>query len=90
LEFEWDANKHERNIREKGFGFEIAAKIFEGRIVERRDVRLDYLEVRMIAVGQVEERFLTVVYTIRDGKRRIIAAWPANRKERLVWQKSRE
>jgi putative transcriptional regulator len=51
LEFEWDANKHERNIREKGFGFGSAAKIFDGRIVERQDVRFDYLEVRMIAVG---------------------------------------
>jgi uncharacterized DUF497 family protein len=90
LEFEWDADKHERNVREKGFGFEVAAKIFEGSIVERQDVRFNYREVRMVAVGQAEGRFLTVVYTIRDGKRRIIAAWPANRKERLAWRKSRE
>jgi uncharacterized DUF497 family protein len=90
LEFEWDANKHQRNLREKGFGFEIAARIFEGRIVERQDVRFDYFEVRMVAVGQVENRVLTVVYTMRNAKRRIIAAWPANRKERSAWQKSQE
>jgi uncharacterized protein len=90
LEFEWDPTKHERNVREKGFGFEVAARIFEGRIIERQDVRFDYPEMRMVAVGQAEGRFLTVVYTVRDGKRRIIAAWPANRKERQLWQNLQE
>jgi uncharacterized DUF497 family protein len=85
LEFEWDQSKHERNIREKGFRFDVALRIFEGRIIETQDVRFDYPELRMIAVGQVEGKFLTVVYTDRGAKRRIIAAWPANRKERLLW-----
>jgi uncharacterized DUF497 family protein len=85
LEFDWDDNKHERNIREKGYGFDLASRIFEGRVFEWENVRLDYPEVRMVAVGQVEGKFLTVVYTVREGKRRIIASWPANRKERLLW-----
>lgn len=84
--FDWDDAKHRRNIRDRGFGFDFAARIFEGRVVEWHDSRFDYGEERMIAVGVVEGRFLTVVYTdLDDGARRIIASWPSSRWEREQW-----
>ncbi len=30
--FEWDPAKHERTRRERGFGFDYAARIFAGRV----------------------------------------------------------
>ena len=85
VQFGWNPKKHERNIRERGYGFDVAALIFEGRTVEWQDTRHDYGETRMIAVGKVENDFYTVVYTDRGDLRWIIASWPANRKERKRW-----
>jgi uncharacterized DUF497 family protein len=56
------------------------------RTVEWQDTRQDYGEVRMIAVGEVEGDFFTIVYTDRDDTRWIITVWPSNRNERLLWR----
>jgi uncharacterized protein len=63
-----------------------ATRIFRGRTFEREDTRLNYGDRRVIAVGKVEDVFVTLVYTDRQGARRVIAAWPSSRKERKLWQ----
>lgn len=85
MELEWDEAKHERNLRERGIGFDAAALIFLGPTIEWEDDRKDYGEVRICAVGAVGDDVLTLVYTHRDGARRIISARVANRKERKRW-----
>ena len=40
--FEWDDAKHERNRRERGFGFDHAVRIFAGPVLERADTRRAY------------------------------------------------
>jgi hypothetical protein len=82
----FDVAKHERNRRERGFGFDYAALIFTGPTVEWEDRRLDYGEKRMVALGQIEDHVLVVVYTDRVDGRRIISACLANTKERRLWQ----
>ena len=84
--FEWDNAKHERNLRERGFGFDYAVRIFAGLVVERADTRRAYGEVRIQALGQTGGDVLLVVYTDRGEVRRIISARYANRKEREFWQ----
>lgn len=59
--------------------------IFAGKVLERRDTRQDYGEVRIIAIGQARGVF----YTDRGAVRRIITAWPHNEKERAAWHASR-
>ncbi len=86
MQFDWDLAKHERNIRERGYGFDYAALIFDGRTVEWEDTRFDYGETRIVAVGEIEGRCLTVVYTDRGEVRWIVASWPSSRKERRLWQ----
>jgi uncharacterized DUF497 family protein len=86
MEFEWDDAKSERNFRERGFGFDFAALIFERPVLQIEDRRFDYGEVRMRALGAYEGIVLLVVFTDRDDVRRIISARPANRKERVLWQ----
>ena len=83
--FEWDETKSARNFRERGFGFDYAARIFLGPTLEQPDERRDYGEVRVQAIGQVGEDILFVVYTDRETARHIISARLASRKERKLW-----
>jgi len=84
--FEWDEAKSRRNINERGFGFEYAARIFLGPTLERPDNRREYGEVRIQAIGRVNDDILFVVYTDRGDARHIISARLASRKERRLWQ----
>ena len=84
--FEWDAAAHERGRQERGFGFDTAAAIFAGPVVEWRDERRDYGEERMVALGAVDDLVLVVVYADRGHVRRIVSARAGNRKERGRWQ----
>lgn len=86
MEFEWDDAKHAANVQERGFGFDVAARIFDDRVIEWIDDRVDYGEMRLCALGRVAGIVLFVVYTQRLHVRRIISARPANRKERALWQ----
>jgi uncharacterized DUF497 family protein len=84
--FEWDEAKSRRNLNERGFGFEYAARIFLGPTLERPDNRREYGEVRIQAIGRVADDILFVVYTDRGDARHIISARLASRKERRLWQ----
>jgi uncharacterized DUF497 family protein len=50
--FEWDSAKSQRNLLERGFGFDHAATIFVGPSLEAQDNRRDYGEVRVQAIGR--------------------------------------
>jgi hypothetical protein len=69
---EWDSEKRERNIEERGVDFADAALIFEGIVLEARDERNEYGEVRYRALGHVGDEYYLVAYTWRgeDGRRR--------------------
>jgi uncharacterized DUF497 family protein len=86
MDFEWDETKSERNLIDRGLEFELAESLFEGRVIERRDDRRDYREVRIQAIGRVGGRILMCVYTDRGGVRRIISLRYANRRERDAYR----
>ena len=90
MRFEWDSAKSERNLRIRGFDFAFAEAIFAGRTTKRVDLRRDYGELRLVAVGLANSAYLTVVYTDRvaaDGEtvRRIISARMSSRNERRAY-----
>jgi len=85
MEFDWHDAKHEKNLQERGFGFDFAAQIFLGRVLTQIDDREDYGELRVKAIGEAEGIVLVVIYTDRDDVRWIISARKANRKERALW-----
>lgn len=90
----WDPEKSAANVRERGFGFDFAARIFSGPTLERVDDRRDYGEMRVVAIGETDGLVLTVVYTDREHEegtvRRVISARPSNRSERDTYSKRRE
>jgi len=59
--FGWDNRKSDRNLEDRGFDFEFATQIFDGRTLEREDTRRDYGERRVIAIGVADGIALTVV-----------------------------
>lgn len=66
------------NLRGHKIAFVDAIRIFDGPTLERLDDRFDYPEERWYAIGLVEGRPVTVIYTDLDEKtRRIISAWKA-------------
>ena len=46
MEFEWDENKRQSNLRKHGIDFVRAAAIFNNPILEREDNRYDYEDTR--------------------------------------------
>ena len=86
MEFEWDEAKSERNFRERGFGYDAAALIFEGPVIEWCDIREKWSETRIVAVGSTDGKILAVIYTDRGDVRRIISARRARKKECELWQ----
>lgn len=82
MEFEWDEAKNEANRQKHGFDFAFAIRIFNGPVRRFAGPR-PRDELRVVASGQVEGRFITVVYTRRNGGYRIISARPARRNERF-------
>jgi uncharacterized DUF497 family protein len=91
VRFDWDPEKSERNLVDRGFDFAFATVIFTGPTLERIDTRQDYGEVRRITLGIADGIPLTVVYTDRaeagEVVRRIISARVSNRRERQAYRK---
>ena len=83
---EWDEKKRQATLLERNVDFLDAALIFEGPLLEIRDDRNPYGENRIKAVGEVDGTCFVVIYTWRDGARRIITAWKAGRNARRRYQ----
>jgi uncharacterized DUF497 family protein len=81
VEFEWHEGKNERNIRKHGIDFDEAKGIWNGSPVEiaRSTARG---EERIMVAGELGGQWITVIYTKRNGRIRLISARPANRKQR--------
>jgi uncharacterized DUF497 family protein len=80
--FAWDDAKAAENEAKHGVSFETARAVFRDPFaVERLDDREDYGEDRFILIGMAEGAVLTVVYTERDGRFRLISARHATRHE---------
>jgi uncharacterized DUF497 family protein len=86
LQFEWDEKKRQSVIEERGVDMLQAALIFEGPVLTKTDDRRDYGEVRLIALGMVDDECWVVVYTERHGSIRLITAWKGGRDERSEYE----
>jgi uncharacterized DUF497 family protein len=85
-EFEWDPAKERANLTKHNTPFSLAVRIWEGKVVERIDNRRAYGETRIQAFGEIDSRLMSVIYTWRDTKRRIISARKANQREKRFFE----
>jgi uncharacterized protein len=92
VQFEWDEDKREKTLRERGIDFIDAAMIWKDPMrQERIDWRHNYGETRVQTVGESKLGILFVVYTEReyeDGEEviRIISARKAEKSERRAYE----
>jgi uncharacterized DUF497 family protein len=90
MEFEWNADKAESNLRKHRVSFEDAARVFlDPNRIETFDGREAYGEDRWKTVGLVEPALLAVVYSVRgvDGDIvRLISARKADENERAQYR----
>ena len=80
MEFEWDEDKREQNLRDHNVDFGDARQIFDGPTFIRRSDRGS--EVRYMVFGFLNGDETVVVCTFRDQNCRLISARRARRDER--------
>ena len=85
--FDWDEQKNELNRVKHGIDFDDASEIFYGPIVLRQSNRNN--EERWIAIGSLEDRLITVVFTRRADVIRIISARRARKNEEREYRKAK-
>lgn len=90
MNYEWDENKNQLNIRKHGVDFQLAKRIFEQPVLTVLDTRNDYGEEREISIGLVDGvLMLTVVHTDREyNVVRLISARRATKQERKRYEKN--
>jgi uncharacterized DUF497 family protein len=88
-EFEWDAAKAQSNLAKHGVSFEAARFVFDDVFaLNRLNVGGGYTEARYIITGMANGILLTVVYTDRGERTRIISARKATRHEQREYYDS--
>lgn len=86
---EFDPAKDSVNIAVHGISLAAAETLLAGFVLERIDDRLEYGEIRIVAIGEIAGRVFVCVYTRRGAAVRAISLRPANRKERNAYQRTK-
>ena len=82
--FEWDTDKAASNLAKHGVTFDQAARVWDDpAVLFAKDEAHSDVEDRLFAIGKVADDVLTVRFTYRNGKRRIIGAgaWRKGRRQ---------
>ncbi len=89
MEFEWDELKAQGNLAKHGVSFEAALLVFDDVFaLERLDIGGESAEVSYVTTGVANGVVLTVVYTERGVRIRIISARKATRHEEEEYYRS--
>ena len=85
IELEYDPEKNQRNIVERGLPFDLAGLVLaDPNVVHEVDNRKDYGEPRLVAYGNAEGLRLRLCYTPRGEKIRVITLYQVHKK---AWEK---
>lgn len=86
VEFEWDDNKAQLNLRKHGIAFEEAAEVFFDPFYQSGDATVDDEQREFIIGYSLTPRLLLVVYVERGERTRLISARQATRHERKLYE----
>jgi uncharacterized DUF497 family protein len=81
MKIEFDPEKNDRNIRDRGLSFERAADFDFGSAKFAEDLRRDYGERRYIALGMLDGRVHMLVFCEAHVGIRVISVRKANARE---------
>ncbi len=89
MNFEWDEDKNQENIRKHGFDFADAWEIFEAPMRTALDTKEDYGEDRWNGIGLLGNRIVVMVFTERgEDTIRIISLRKALKHERKKFEEA--
>ena len=86
MNLEFDQDKRDKTLLERGLDFARAAEVFEGVYFTGRDERFEYEEERFITIGQLDSSLVVLVWTPRGKVRRIISMRKANDREKTFYK----
>ena len=81
MQIEFDPDKRDKTLTERGLDFARAGEVFAGVNVTAEDARVDYGEPRFTTVGVLDGRMVVMVWTPRGEARRIISLRKTNDRE---------
>lgn len=85
MQITFDPAKRDRTLSERGIDFAEAAAVFAGVHYTRADDRRDYGEPRYVSIGTLGDRVVVIVWTPREGGRRVISMRHANDREKATF-----
>ncbi|NBX63126.1 MAG: BrnT family toxin [Betaproteobacteria bacterium] len=86
MNLEFDQDKRDKTLLERGLDFARAAEVFEGVYFTGRDERFEYEEERFITIGKLDASLVVLVWTPRGKVRRIISMRKANDREKAFYK----
>lgn len=89
IDFEYDLNKSENNLKKHGISFEEAKHLWLVPAVEVEAKTED--EPRFIRIGKLNGKFYSCIFTVRKGRVRIISVRRSRREEqKIYWEKMKD
>lgn len=85
MEIEYDNNKREKTLNQRGLDFNHSEQVFNGPHIDIPDTRVNYDEERVITFGFIDNSEVVIVWTQRGDKRRIISMRKANEHEKKAF-----
>jgi uncharacterized DUF497 family protein len=82
MELSWDPAKAASNVTKHGVAFEMVAWFEWSTAVIEADIRFDYPEPRLKAIGTIDGVLYSLIYTIERRSNRIISLRPASNREK--------
>lgn len=88
MQISYDEAKRLKTLKERGLDFLDAPKVFEAPHFDLVDDRSDYGEERYLTFGILDGRNVSLVWTPRDGGRRIISMRHVHEDEIIAQKRS--
>ncbi|OWJ77998.1 BrnT family toxin [Haematobacter missouriensis] len=86
MELDWDEDKRQRTLRERGLDFAEVASAEWDDALTAEDTREDYGERRFVSLVPIRDRLCVVAWCIRGATLRVISLRKANARERKRYE----
>lgn len=88
MKFEYDPQKNQRNIEQRGLSFDLVVYFDFDHVIECEQVVGG--ELRYFALGYIHSRLFALVYTLRGDIIRVISLRKANKREVSYYEHAKQ
>ncbi len=88
MKIEFDEEKRRKILQERGLDLAKAEEIFDGMEFTWVDDRQEYGEARWNTLGKLDDRLVSVTWTVRNNRRRIITMRKTNDREQTRYRRT--